>query len=269
MKTLVAISVLVCCHGAGVAGEATYKPRHRSADELARLVRQVVPVEINVADKHLVLRGADDLLIQANQFLHRLDRTPRKYAIRILVAQFAPGSMSDEAGSLTGTFEQVANKLGTLRKQGRVLDLKQHQLTVTDGHPAGPNDGPEKTPAKKRRGFGAGPARTLETRIVATPRGIDIKRVEVELSIRDARPGPIADNAAGDNAAGDNAAGDNAAGDNAAGGANDQPRGEALYLSEQINVAFTVRPDEVKVIRGIAGAGRPRLIVVVAVRPTE
>jgi hypothetical protein len=256
MKTMSAVIAVCVLFEAGLAqdpagNEATYRPRHRSAQELAGLVRQISPVEIKITGDKLTLRGDDDALIQADKILHRLDRAPRKVTVEFLVAHIAPKSAQDaEFAALTGSLEQVAAKLEAFRKDGRLLELKRHVMEAADGQKTTLKD--ERTEQiatgllvlarPPRMGY---QARTVGTRFTADLRGARADAVALELTIRDSRTWPDP----GGPPLGDDP--------------NGQPIRAPAILNEMVHAAFDLGPDGVQVLRGMARPDRPRLLIVV------
>jgi hypothetical protein len=63
--------------------------------------------------------------------LHRLDRTPRRFAVEFLVAEIAPASAhAAEFRALSGSFEEIRTKLDALHKRGAITTVKRHEFRI-------------------------------------------------------------------------------------------------------------------------------------------
>jgi len=249
MKTsTVAIAAVVACVAAQtVAGkEATYRPVHRPAAELAEVVGQVLPVEIKVVAENLALRGDDEALIQADKFLRRLDRAPRKFQIAVLVAEIAPASAQSAAlVELSGPFEEIQAKLEALRKGGALATMKRHELTVGEGARAVLKD------VRAENVWIAAEVqvkRALGTSLTAAARG-GPRHVSLHVTIQHSRAWSGGADPAFDKV-------------------KERLRDSALFM-DLINTQVSAAPERAAVILGIARPRSPRLLVVVGVTTSD
>lgn len=251
MKTMTAMILIVAGAVSAQAGgdnEATYQPRHRSAQELAQLVGQVLPVEIKIAGDKLMLRGDDEALIQADKFLHRLDRAPRKFALEFLVVEIMPASAhAAELRELSGSFDDVKTKLDALHKRGAITTMKRHELAANERQKTALKD----LRTEKVQIFANNhDARTLGTTIAVTAHGLQSQGVSLELFIQHSRgwrtgAGPGFDKV------------------------KDPIRTTSLFMDHLVDARLIASPKQAQTILGAARPDSPRLLVVVGIKAAD
>src|SRR5262245_17103930 len=135
LALFLAATICVCLSSSNAGAqskdkEATYTAKARPAEELAQLVRQVLPVEIKVMPDKLVLRGAADSLVQADQFLRQLDRVPAKLNIEFLIAEIVPTSKDFPIADLTGSIAEVKTSMTALAENKRLSGVLHFEKSV-------------------------------------------------------------------------------------------------------------------------------------------